>query len=96
MYRSGSFFWKKFPFYLRGRYEVQIMDTKGQDPWVGYLGAVYGFLTPSEMAAEDPGVWQAYDITLRGRMVTIVANNKTVIWNQAIPGRLKFQLFTSY
>ena len=72
--------------YLRGRYEVQIMDTKGLDPWVGYLGAIYGFLTPNEMVAEDPGVWQSYDITLRGRMVTIVANNKTVIWNQAIPG----------
>jgi hypothetical protein len=72
--------------YLRGRYEVQIMDTKGMDPWVGYLGAVYGFLTPNEMVAKDPGVWQSYDITLRGRMVTIVANNKTVIWNQEIPG----------
>lgn len=72
--------------YLRGRYEVQIMDTKGMDPWVGYLGAVYGFLTPNEMVAKDPGVWQSYDITLRGRMVTIVGNNKTIIWNQEIPG----------
>jgi hypothetical protein len=72
--------------YLRGRYEVQIMDTKGMDPWVGYLGAVYGFLTPNEMVAKDPGVWQSYDITLRGRMVTIIANNKTIIWNQEIPG----------
>ena len=72
--------------YLRGRYEVQIMDTKGMDPWVGYLGAVYGFLTPSEMVAKDPGVWQSYDITLRGRMVTIIGNNKLIISNQEIPG----------
>jgi hypothetical protein len=72
--------------YLRGRYEVQIDDSKGMDPWVGHLGAIYGFLTPSEMVAKDPGVWQSYDITLRGRMVTIVANNKLVIFNQAIPG----------
>ena len=72
--------------YLRGRYEVQIDDSKGMDPWVGHLGAIYGFLTPSEMVAKDPGVWQSYDITLRGRMVTIVANNILVISNQAIPG----------
>ena len=72
--------------YLRGRYEVQIEDSKGRDPWVGYLGAVYGFLTPSEMVARDPGEWQSYDITLRGRMVTIIGNNKLIISNQEIPG----------
>jgi len=72
--------------YLRGRYEVQIEDSKGRDPWVGYLGAVYGFLTPSEMVAKDPGVWQSYDITLRGRMVTIIGNNVPIIINQEIPG----------
>jgi hypothetical protein len=72
--------------YLRGRYEVQIDDSKGMDPWVGHLGAIYGFLTPCEMVAKDPGVWQSYDITLRGRMVTIIANNKLVISNQEIPG----------
>ncbi|MCE1197680.1 MAG: DUF1080 domain-containing protein [Marinilabiliales bacterium] len=72
--------------YLRGRYEVQIMDSKGMEPWVGYLGAIYGFLTPSEMVAKDPGVWQSYDITLRGRMVTIIGNNKLILYNQEIPG----------
>jgi hypothetical protein len=72
--------------YLRGRYEVQIEDDKGKDPWKGYLGAVYGFLTPSEMVAKDPGEWQTYDITLIGRMVTVVANGVTIISNQEIPG----------
>lgn len=72
--------------YLRGRYEVQIEDSKGREPWKGYLGAVYGFLTPNEMVAKDAGEWQTYDITLIGRMVTIVANGKTIITNQEIPG----------
>lgn len=72
--------------YLRGRYEVQIEDDKGLEPGVGYLGAIYGFLTPSEMVAKNPGEWQSYDITLRGRMVTVVGNNKTIIYNQEIPG----------
>ena len=38
------------------------------------------------MTAKDPGEWQTYDISLVGRMVTIVANGKTVICNQIIPG----------
>ena len=32
------------------------------EPSNGEFGAVYGFLTPSEMAAKDPGEWQSYDI----------------------------------
>jgi len=72
--------------YLRGRYEVQIEDSKGKEPLPGYLGAVYGFLVPSEQVAKDPGEWQSYDITLRGRMITLIANNKLVIYNQEIPG----------
>lgn len=72
--------------YLRGRYEVQIADDKGKDPSKGLFGAIYGFLTPSEMAAKDASEWQTFDITLTGRMVTVVANGKTVISNQEIPG----------
>lgn len=72
--------------YLRGRYEVQIADSRGKEPLVGELGAVYGFLAPSEQVAREAGVWQSYDITLIGRMVTIVANGKQIICNQEIPG----------
>lgn len=72
--------------YLRGRYEVQIEDSKGKQPAKDLLGAVYGFISPSEMAAKDAGEWQTYDITLVGRMVTIVLNGKQVVCNQEIPG----------
>ena len=72
--------------YLRGRYEIQIADNKGQEPLKDYLGAIYGFIAPAEMVAKDPGEWQSYDVTLVGRMVTVVANGKTVICNQEIPG----------
>jgi Domain of Unknown Function (DUF1080) len=72
--------------YLRGRYEVQIEDSKGKEPQKDLMGAIYGFLTPSEMAAKAAGEWQTYDITLIGRMVTVVANGKQIICNQAIPG----------
>ncbi len=73
--------------YLRGRYEVQIEDSPlDRHPGSLYYGGVYGFLTPSEIATFGPNKWNKYEITLRGRMVTIVANGKTVISNQEIPG----------
>lgn len=72
--------------YLRGRHEVQIEDNVGTDPDLVRFGAVYGFIAPSEMAAKPPGEWQTYDITLVGRMVTVVANGRTIIFDREIPG----------
>jgi hypothetical protein len=72
--------------YLRGRYEAQIEDDERQQTSNHTIGAIYGFLSPSEMAAKKAGEWQSYDITLVGRMVTVVLNGKTVICNREIPG----------
>jgi hypothetical protein len=72
--------------YLRGRYELQIVDSKGKEPSSIYLGGIYGFLTPNENVDKGPGEWQAYDITFIGRRITIVANGKTIINDQIIPG----------
>lgn len=71
--------------YLRGRYEVQIMDGPAEDPTRG-LGGVYGFLAPSVNAGKPAGEWQSYDITLIGRRVTVVLNDQTIIDNEEIPG----------
>ena len=72
--------------YLRGRYEVQITDDYGSEPSNILFGGVYGFLEPNEMAANPASEWQTYDISLIGRRVTIVANGKTIISEQNIPG----------
>jgi Domain of Unknown Function (DUF1080) len=72
--------------YLRGRYEVQIADSKGLEPWDDQLGGVYGLLSPNEMVAKDAGEWQTYDIALIGRRVTVVLNGITIIADQVIPG----------
>jgi hypothetical protein len=72
--------------YLRGRYEVQVADNAGLEPSNILFGGIYGLLTPNEMVARPAGEWQEYDITLIGRRVTIVANGKTIISNQNIPG----------
>jgi hypothetical protein len=72
--------------YLRGRYEVQIQDDFGLPPMDDRFSGIYGFISPSEITAKRAGEWQSYDITLVGRMVTVVANGKRVVCNQEIPG----------
>jgi hypothetical protein len=56
------------------------------EPSSTLFSGVYGFLTPNQMAANPAGEWQIFDITLVGRKVTVVANGKTVICDQIIPG----------
>lgn len=81
-YPSGS----NSGIYLRGRYEVQIEDSPDAEPEPHILGAIYGFLEPSTMVARRAGEWQTFDITLVGRMVTIVMNGTTIICDREIPG----------
>ena len=72
--------------YLRGRYEIQIEDGAAREPDYGSLGAVYGFLAPSVLAAKKAGEWQAFDIELVGRHVTITLNGQPIIVDREIPG----------
>ena len=72
--------------FLRGRYEIQVEDSYGNDPDSILFGGVYGFLTPNEMAAKPAGEWQVFDITLIGRRISIIANGKSIIVDQIIPG----------
>jgi hypothetical protein len=72
--------------YLRGRYEVQIEDDYGGEPDSHRVGGVYGFLTPSVNAAKKAGDWQTMDITLVGRVITLVFNGERAIDRQSIPG----------
>ena len=72
--------------YLRGRYEVQIETDSVAEPPSHHTGGVYGFLAPNPELPRKPAEWQTYDITLIGRMVTVVQNGKTIIDNKEIPG----------
>ncbi|MGC2301452.1 MAG: DUF1080 domain-containing protein [Acidobacteriaceae bacterium] len=72
--------------YLRGRYEVQIETDSISEPPSHHTGGVYGFLTPQPELPRAPDTWQTFDITLVGRRVTVVQNDRTVIDNQEIPG----------
>jgi hypothetical protein len=72
--------------YLRGRYEVQIETDSVAEPPSHHTGGVYGFLAPTPELPRKAAEWQTYDITLVGRMVTVVQNGKTIIDNKEIPG----------
>jgi hypothetical protein len=72
--------------YLRGRYEVQIENDPEPEGPTMRTGGVYGFLAPSPEQPRKPGEWQSYDITLVGRVVTVVQNGQMIIDQQEIPG----------
>jgi Domain of Unknown Function (DUF1080) len=72
--------------YLRGRYEVQVESNSAQEPPSHHTGGVYGFIAPFPELPRRPGEWQTFDITLVGRMITVVQNGQKVIDNQEIPG----------
>ena len=72
--------------YLRGRYELQIEDDPEPEGPTMRAGGVYGFLAASPEQPRKPGEWQTYDITLVGRVVTVVQNGQTIIDKQEIPG----------
>ena len=72
--------------YLRGRYEVQVEDDAVPEGPNMRLGSIYGFLVPVPPVSRQPGIWRAYDITLIGRIVTVVLDGRTIIDHQEIPG----------
>ncbi|MGH7562710.1 MAG: family 16 glycoside hydrolase [Gemmatimonadales bacterium] len=72
--------------YLRGRHEVQVLDSHGQPAGNRQMGGVYGQLTPSANAARPAGEWQTYDITLVGRRLKVVLNGVTIHEFAEIPG----------
>jgi hypothetical protein len=72
--------------YLRGRYEVQILDDHGKPAESHGMGGLYGFLTPKANATKPAGEWQKYEITLVGRQLTVVLNRQTLIDKEEMPG----------
>lgn len=72
--------------YLRGIYEVQVMDSYGRDLDSHNMGALYSRITPHESAEKKAGKWQEMDITLCDRHLTVILNGKKIIDNQPVEG----------
>jgi Domain of Unknown Function (DUF1080) len=67
--------------FLRGRYEVQILDNPDAKMALDSLGcgAVYSRLAPKEDATKPAGEWQTLDIEFIGRQVEVKLNGKTIV-----------------
>jgi hypothetical protein len=52
--------------FFQGRYEVQVLDSYGNDTYPdGQAAAIYGQYPPLVNASRAPGEWQSYDIIFR-------------------------------
>ncbi len=85
--------------YLQDRYEIQILDSYGDDtPANNEAAAIYEQKAADVNAAQPPGTWQTYDITFRAARfdsdgtktedarVTVVWNGVTVHDDVALTG----------
>jgi hypothetical protein len=72
--------------YLRGRYEMQVMDDAGTAPESHGHMAIYARTAPKVVASKPAGEWQTAQITLVGNCVTVVLNGQTVHDNARIAG----------
>jgi len=73
--------------YLRGRYEMQVEYEKpGIEDAFHRMGSIYGFVPVRVEMPRKAGQWESFDITLVGRIVTIVRDGTTIIDHQEIPG----------
>ena len=74
-------------FYLRGRYEVQIeYEPLADNPPERRIGSVYGRIAANPELPRTPGQWDTFDVTLVGRIVTVVRNGTTIIDRKEIDG----------
>jgi hypothetical protein len=72
--------------YLRGIYEVQVVDSYGKPLDRHNMGSIYGRIAPTMSAEKPAGEWQKVDITLLDRHVTVKLNGQTIIDNLPLTG----------
>ncbi len=72
--------------YLRGRYEIQVLDSFRKPLDCHHMAAYYGRVTPRVAAEKAPGEWQHVDVTLYKRHLTVVLNGQTIIDNVPVVG----------
>ena len=64
--------------YLRGRYELQVLDDYGKPPETHGHMSIYAWKAPAVNASKPAGEWQTMDATVVGNKVTVVLNGKKV------------------
>ncbi len=72
--------------YLRGMYEIQVLDSYKKELDSHNMGAVYSRIKPVVNAEKPGGTWQTFDITLCDRHITVILNGIKIIDNQPVYG----------
>ncbi len=72
--------------YLRGRYELQVIDDFGSAPNINSHMSIYGRVAPSVNASRPVGEWQTMTAVIVGNRVTVELNGRRVHDNVAIAG----------
>jgi hypothetical protein len=72
--------------YLRGRYELQVLDDYGKETESHGHMALYSRVKPLVNASLPTGQWQVMEATIVGNRVTVFLNGKKVQDNIVIDG----------
>ena len=72
--------------YLRGMYEVQVVDSYGKELDSHNMGGLYSRITPSVAAEKPAGEWQTMEMILCNRYLTVILNGKKIIDNKPVDG----------
>jgi hypothetical protein len=72
--------------YLRGMYEIQVVDSYRKKLDSHNMGGLYSRIAPTVAAEKPGGEWQTMEMILCDRHVTVVLNGKKIIDNQPAYG----------
>ena len=72
--------------YLRGRYELQVLDDFGKEAESHGHMAIYSRVAPALNASKPPGEWQVMEAVIVGNRVTVTLNGKIVHNNAVLAG----------
>lgn len=64
--------------YIRGRYELQVLDDFGKPPFDRGHMAIYGWKAPAVNASKPSGEWQTMEAVVVGNRVTVTHNGQRV------------------
>ncbi|MBO7166720.1 MAG: DUF1080 domain-containing protein [Kiritimatiellae bacterium] len=72
--------------YIRGIYEIQVIDSYGKKVDCHNMAAFYGRITPSVAAEKPANEWQKVEVVLWKRHVTVTLNGVKIIDNAPVEG----------
>jgi hypothetical protein len=84
--------------YIQRRYEIQILDSFGEEPTYNGCGSLYRTKAPDKNVCKKPGQWQSYDILFRAARfdgqkktedarITVLHNGVLIHDDVAIPNK---------